>query len=556
MENNILKIIKGNLIGTSVGSLSDQVMLGLKNSGHRQPSIELPIPGPPVRSVVRCIFPFESPKSIYRSLRMTAWTTNNKMLRDNSALTFMSTKNFCIAVFGIVLFIGSCESIKKDPPKRCDFNGVHYNLGDTWNPFLLPSGYFRCIKCACKLSDDGSLAIIDCSQCRTQSNPALPSTKEQQRSCTYKNVSWNHGVVWKDDSKILPNDKQCKECSCTDGYVTCAIRTCPVLTCQNQTAGQGSCCPVCADHLQTLRSPMGCDMMNRYYNHEETWHPEWPQTNDRHPCITCSCQNSSVNCNKTVCPALTCRNPQPKPGECCYSCPEPGIPKPPADCKWGGLTIAHNTSFFPPTLGAFSNCISCFCNNSKLVDCKRVTCPTLNCNDTFKPPGKCCLECRVTTEKKDNVHSHGNGLCNVGKSRRLYEYQFPTQRNSNYKVQVALVDNANNFAQIYFTSANRTWKNPPTVTNTTKSNFDSILRQSNRYKYIGKIKEGKKGIRIMSRLQRPCGSQGCIHTLQKIMERLRERTKCSPMVMATPPQTKHTTIAPPPHKILKQETDP
>lgn len=32
-------------------------------------------------------------------------------------------------------------------------------------------------------------------------------------------------------------------------------------------------------------------------------------------------QNSTVNCNKTVCPALTCRNPQPKPGECCYSCP-------------------------------------------------------------------------------------------------------------------------------------------------------------------------------------------------------------------------------------------
>lgn len=49
VENNILKIIKRNLIGTSVGSLSDQVMLGLKNSGHRQPSIELPIPGPPVR---------------------------------------------------------------------------------------------------------------------------------------------------------------------------------------------------------------------------------------------------------------------------------------------------------------------------------------------------------------------------------------------------------------------------------------------------------------------------------------------------------------------------
>ena len=50
------------------------------------------------------------------------------------------------ALFLLILF-----SPLSDPPKRCDFNGVHYNLGDTWNPFLLPSGYFRCIKCACKL---------------------------------------------------------------------------------------------------------------------------------------------------------------------------------------------------------------------------------------------------------------------------------------------------------------------------------------------------------------------------------------------------------------------
>lgn len=48
-------------------------------------------------------------------------------------------------------FVAFCCSPLSDPPKRCDFNGVHYNVGDTWNPFLLPSGYFRCIKCACKL---------------------------------------------------------------------------------------------------------------------------------------------------------------------------------------------------------------------------------------------------------------------------------------------------------------------------------------------------------------------------------------------------------------------
>lgn len=504
---------------------------------------------------MRCIFPFEGLKSKSRSLCITAWATNNKMLSGNRALTFMSTRSLCIAVFGIVLLIGSCVSMKKGPPKGCNFNGLLYNFGDTWNPFLLQNGYFRCIKCACKLSDDGMFELIDCSTCRTQSNPALPSAKEQQRSCTHKNISRNHGEVWKDVSTILLNDKQCKECSCTDGFVTCAIRTCPVLTCQNQTVAQGSCCPVCAGHLQTLRSPMGCDMMFRYYNHKETWHPEWPQANDL--CITCNCQNSSVHCNKTYCPASTCANPQPKPGECCPSCRD-SKPKPPSDCKWGGLTIAHNTSFSPPIFVGLPSCMSCLCNNSKIGDCKQVKCPTtLPCNisDTFKPPGKCCRVCKGDTKKNDSVHSYGNGICNVGSSRRLYEYQFSTHGGLYYHLQVALVDKANDFAQIFDTRANKTWKKPPTVLNTTKSNFDSIKGQNKGYKYIGKIKDGKN-IKIMTRLQRQCGSQGCIHTLQRIMERIRGSTKCSPMVTATPPQTKQTSIAPPPHKILKPETYP
>lgn len=47
-----------------------------------------------------------------------------------------------------------------------------------------------------------------------------------------------------------------------DGYVTCAIRTCPVLTCQNQTAGQGSCCPVCAGIMHSSQ-PYDCLDANR-----------------------------------------------------------------------------------------------------------------------------------------------------------------------------------------------------------------------------------------------------------------------------------------------------
>ena len=34
-----------------------------------------------------------------------------------------------------------------------------------------------------------------------------------------------------------------------DGFTTCAIRDCPVLSCKNQTNIDGACCPVCAGSL-------------------------------------------------------------------------------------------------------------------------------------------------------------------------------------------------------------------------------------------------------------------------------------------------------------------
>lgn len=70
---------------------------------------------------------------------------------DRRKITFQVPSRQPITSSKKALFLLILFSPLSDPPKRCDFNGVHYNLGDTWNPFLLPSGYFRCIKCACKL---------------------------------------------------------------------------------------------------------------------------------------------------------------------------------------------------------------------------------------------------------------------------------------------------------------------------------------------------------------------------------------------------------------------
>lgn len=109
------------------------------------------LPLPP--EVLFSLFPLPPPPSshhhhwsippFYTGTCLCHWDRRKITFQVPSRQPITSSKK---ALFLLILF-----SPLSDPPKRCDFNGVHYNLGDTWNPFLLPSGYFRCIKCACKL---------------------------------------------------------------------------------------------------------------------------------------------------------------------------------------------------------------------------------------------------------------------------------------------------------------------------------------------------------------------------------------------------------------------
>ena len=109
------------------------------------------LPLPP--EVLFSLFPLPPPPSphhhhwsippFYTGKCLCHWDRRKITFQVPSRQPITSSKK---ALFLLILF-----SPLSDPPKRCDFNGVHYNLGDTWNPFLLPSGYFRCIKCACKL---------------------------------------------------------------------------------------------------------------------------------------------------------------------------------------------------------------------------------------------------------------------------------------------------------------------------------------------------------------------------------------------------------------------
>lgn len=460
---------------------------------------------------------------------------------------FGKTRSFCIAILGIAIFARSCES-KVDPPQptspavtakppQCSFNHINYNVVEIWNPFLLPKGYYRCKRCICKLSSDGALAIIDCEgrRCRKPSSHANPAHNEQQSNCSHQGTLRSHGTVWKVSTTGLNVTlaNHCMECSCTDSFVTCAIRTCPVLSCVNQTNTDGTCCPVCAESLPTLRNPLGCQTMGRYYDHMESWYPRRPPRYDM--CINCTCKNTSIECSLPECPKITCVNPQRKPGDCCETCPE----TPKLDCEWNNKSYAHNSSF-NPVVGNFgpSYCVTCFCN-ANVIKCRSKSCPTsYPCKDPVYVQGKCCKVC----EDSPGNHTNGRNFCSAGKHWLVYEYiKIPRNQQKNaseVREQFALEHKDHDTVEIHTIYANMTAKVIKT-TNTTKSQFHGILKKNGKdYKILGKIREVQKN-KIKTWEQRACHhTQGCIHTVRKIMKGLYERVRrCGDHATSGPPQT-------------------
>ncbi|KAJ7353928.1 Chordin-like [Desmophyllum pertusum] len=486
---------------------------------------------------------------------------------------FAKTKSLCIALFGIAIFASSCES-KEDlsqptpqattkAPKQCSFNNINYRVGENWNPFLLPKGYYRCITCICELKT--SIAVVTCSKCRKPppGNGKNPANK-QQKNCTHKSIGRNHGAVWAEPARNpnLLQANQCKECSCTDGFTTCAIRDCPVLSCKNQTNIDGACCPVCAGDLQRPHHPAGCQTMGRYYDHMETWYPRIPPRYDM--CINCTCKNSTIECRNHDCPKITCDNPQRKPGACCDSCPansvrivkEPSSSSPmesirslirlkvrqnPGECEWGKEKYPHNSSFHP-TVGPFVvYCVKCVCNASKL-NCVRLICPTpYPCKTPVYVAGKCCKVCNDngdgTIPEIPTTGSSAKRPCSSGKYWMVYEYSHGKQRNikSEIRVQFVLEDRERRAVEIHTINANMTVKTVK-VSNMTKRHFD-LINSNNEYKDLGKIREVQRNkIKIWE--QRACHlTYGCIHTVQKIMERLRERVRKCDSSMHRPPDS-------------------
>jgi len=149
-------------------------------------------------------------------------------------------------------------------------------------------------------------------------------------------------------------------------------------------------------------------------------------------------------------------------------------------------------------------------------------------------------ESEGTDEPVTPTGSNGRRHCNSGKYWRVFEYTKingrQRQNNTYIWVQFALEDKERDIVEIHTIAANTTHKTVK-VTTTTKRNFDRVKLRNYQYIYIGKIREVQR-VKMKDNEKRRCHlTQGCVHTVLKIIERLRARVgRCNPG-SSSPPDT-------------------
>ncbi|XP_073919670.1 kielin/chordin-like protein isoform X4 [Castor canadensis] len=266
----------------------------------------------------------------------------------------------------------SCECRLVSP--QCWGLGRTWPEGARWEPDA-------CTACVCQ---DGA------AHCGPQ--PDLPHC----HGCSHNGQAYSNGETFSPDS--------CTTCRCLDRTVTCTLKPCLRGPCPEP----GACCPHCESgqpaaipHTWGTPEPwpttyLGCPGGHRA---GETWHPE--------PCVICTCQAGTVQCQGPSCSELNCLESYTPPGECCPVC-RPG-------CEYEGKLYEEGTSF----LSRSNPCLQCSCLRS-LVRCVPMKCPPSPCPEPILRPGHCCPACQVRgCTEGDSHREHGQEWTTPGDPCRI-----------------------------------------------------------------------------------------------------------------------------------------
>ncbi|XP_033117888.1 extracellular matrix protein FRAS1-like [Anneissia japonica] len=310
----------------------------------------------------------------------------------------------------------------------CQYNDEIIGDNSQWSP--TPCSTCYCTNGVVECSNSTCLSI----QCNSDevlqlaSGDCCPKCVKVGRQCTYLNKVYRHGENW--------SPAKCAKCQCNDGRAQCYVADCLPISCQQgqlMVVPDGQCCPECQS--------LPCQLDSAHYLDGENWQTtpcnyciceggliscveldciqkrcgvnerkivrdgeccadcvstedycEYDQTIKYHgevwnvsSCQYCICTRGNIDCYKTDCDRILCREGQVlnhRAGRCCPECSEPdGI------CFFSGISYSNND------LWQLDECSICSCVQGEVL-CYLPDCPPCELGTVPVPvPGQCCHRC-------------------------------------------------------------------------------------------------------------------------------------------------------------------
>lgn len=307
----------------------------------------------------------------------------------------------------------------------CSFKEKTFRPGDSWHPYLEPFGFMFCMRCACTETGHVKCNTIKCptlrcenpvtdaQQCcpRCTDEPRVPAgLRAPVKSCRYNGSIYQPGETFtKLDLLSSRQTNQCVMCTCSNGNIFCALKSCQPLSCSSPVSLPGTCCLVCKDDGIGRFSTAGDggQQLNRGVRHSVD------------QCAGEQIRGRSVRATPSTARAtprgLSLAKLHLRGGS------ETTVKiflqkKHQKACMYSGKTYSHG-DVWHPVLGRVLECILCTCRDG-VQDCKRITCPSLHpCEHPIKVEGKCCKICpELRSENRTECYlGQGNNNLSVYK---------------------------------------------------------------------------------------------------------------------------------------------
>nr|XP_015197209.1 PREDICTED: chordin-like protein 2 isoform X1 [Lepisosteus oculatus] len=315
---------------------------------------------------------------------------------------------FSLALY-IILDVEAIRT-RKIPGTFCTFKEKRYSPGDSWHPYLEPYGFVLCMRCTCAETGHVNCNAIKCPVLRcknpvTDSQQCCPRCADEEsrspaglrtlgKSCQYNGILYQPGETFSNDELFpsrLPN--QCVTCSCSNGNIFCALKTCSRVSCASPVSVQDSCCPLCKDvNINSASTEDSGQQLNRGARHSKDQCSGDPGENVAGRETPSAIRSSSRALNL---PAF-------RHGGAAGTTVKILLQrKHKRACVYNGKTYSHG-DLWHPELGKVLECILCTCKDG-VQECKRITCPReYPCEHPEKTEGECCKTCPAEQKTEQN----------------------------------------------------------------------------------------------------------------------------------------------------------